>query len=681
MAGVMPRLVWILATVILAACADPTGSPESAGGESTGHVDGTAPSSTGSRGGTTTDGEATTASSTGDAETEGSSSGSDSGELSEITPVVTMYAHSGQSTTEIVVDSPATVFFDTAGTTAPSTDRPFHELAYAWDFGERIDATWERSGLQQRTAVGPFVAMVFEHGGDDGDETHEVTLDLYGPDGDSTTWTGTVVVRDPAETWPDDATWIVAPDGDFSGAPGHNPANESTTSDFGEVMALVRSGRRVLLARGFTYTASGPADWDQLGGGDPALLGAWGAGADPRIQCGSGGFSLIQNSAADVDDFRMVDLDLVGHASGNDIFDPDQPWANSTLLRLDISNHHKGLRLTHALSEKEFGTNGAFATTVTGSPSHSDFFVMLTGTRVAVVDVLSRWEGTDANSSSASRFPVVRGLYVHSSEFEGAGASNQAFRLHGKTPWQSEDDVTRHVVLTHNRFVGDSSTTHPWLATWGTHGDDEDARLQDIRAINNHYRLSATNQLAQIITSAVDVTIENNTFDVSDGHPSIARAVVLQHWGASETPEISGIAILNPTLISRGGPRDAELLMTAHGVAHAGKVVREVRVRNALSWVDAGGAASWWSDVHGDAVGIDVSHNLDASASEVTSVFVGADDGVQGPDDLRIVDSPEVQSDVVDQGSDGVGERSLLDHAGTLRGDGVDLGAFELLAE
>src|SRR5688500_18060079 len=61
--------------------------------------------------------------------------------------------------------APLAVFFETTGTTATATAKPFHELAYCWDFDDPEAGVFGPSGLSKNMARGPNVGHVFESPG------------------------------------------------------------------------------------------------------------------------------------------------------------------------------------------------------------------------------------------------------------------------------------------------------------------------------------------------------------------------------------------------------------------------------------------------------------------------------------------------------------------------------------
>ena len=58
--------------------------------------------------------------------------------------------------------APLSVFFDASGTTAQATSRPFHDLAYCWDFDDSGGGNFLADGKSKNRAYGPEAAHVFE---------------------------------------------------------------------------------------------------------------------------------------------------------------------------------------------------------------------------------------------------------------------------------------------------------------------------------------------------------------------------------------------------------------------------------------------------------------------------------------------------------------------------------------
>ncbi len=78
--------------------------------------------------------------------------------------------------------APLAVFFDATTTTSTFAKKAFHELHYAWDFGDPKAGTWQYGNPKRKDrnkALGPVAAHVFEMPG-----TYTVKLTTTGLNGD-----------------------------------------------------------------------------------------------------------------------------------------------------------------------------------------------------------------------------------------------------------------------------------------------------------------------------------------------------------------------------------------------------------------------------------------------------------------------------------------------------------------
>jgi hypothetical protein len=109
--------------------------------------------------------------------------------------------------------APLGVFFDTAGTTSASTDRPFLDLAYCWDFADPDSGSFTMTtGHARNQAKGPVAAHVFEKPG-----TYKVTVSARDRQGRVATRAIEIRVDDPNAVFAGDATTCFSSSGNFSG--------------------------------------------------------------------------------------------------------------------------------------------------------------------------------------------------------------------------------------------------------------------------------------------------------------------------------------------------------------------------------------------------------------------------------------------------------------------------------
>lgn len=197
--------------------------------------------------------------------------------------------------------APLAVFFDATGTTCSTCSMPFHELDYAWDFGDGASGTWSTTGKSKNLAYGPTTAHVFESPG-----VYTVQLDVTGHQGGSNSANVDITVIDPDTQWSGSETVCFSSSGSFEGCP--SGAKQQITSSFSTAMSSCgTSDRRCLFRRGETFTSGGIT----LGANGPSMIGPFGSGSQrPRLSF-SGGVSIGMRN-----DWRVVGVEMEGPGGG-----------------------------------------------------------------------------------------------------------------------------------------------------------------------------------------------------------------------------------------------------------------------------------------------------------------------------------------------------------------------------
>lgn len=196
--------------------------------------------------------------------------------------------------------APCAVFFDATATSDPSTDAPFHDLDYRWDFGDERGETWAISGVAKNTAVGGIAGHLFTAPG-----TFTVTLRVTNRAGEGATAKRQVRVDDPDVVFAGERTLCVSAAGDFSGCPAG--AGHARSADFDASIANA-PGRRTLLRRGETFA------WDRVvrlvdASGRGASLGVFGDGPGrATLRATAGSRALLDPG----NDWRVAHVELVG---------------------------------------------------------------------------------------------------------------------------------------------------------------------------------------------------------------------------------------------------------------------------------------------------------------------------------------------------------------------------------
>jgi MYXO-CTERM domain-containing protein len=251
--------------------------------------------------------------------------------------------------------APLAVFFDARDSTCEGCAGvvdTWHDLAYRWNFGDADAGTWSVSGRSKNREIGPAAGHVFEQPGH-----YVVTLTVTDPvSGSIATTTHEIDVADPDQTFAGGNTicYRSSDSGGFDGCPAG--AGQKTIASLNAVYSdCAGADHRCLLRRGDTFTAKSTIFLDANA---PQILGAFGRGAKPVIDAAAlGGFALFQG-AIDGDDWRIMDLRLVGPAVGGSIaFFGKRTQRDILVMRVELAPatwHNFVLMDASQLSPKDF---------------------------------------------------------------------------------------------------------------------------------------------------------------------------------------------------------------------------------------------------------------------------------------------------------------------------------------
>lgn len=281
--------------------------------------------------------------------------------------------------------APLAVLFDATGSRpARAGDDAFHDLRYAWDFGDPGAGTWGPSRKPRNKELGPLAGHVFEKPG-----TYDVVVRVRDEAGNSGQASVRITVDSPASL----QTLCFANDnGDWSDPGGAcSGAQRIVTSDFAAAMSRVGPGRRLLFRRGDTFTMNGTVT---TGGQGPVVIGAFGSGAAPIVRQ-----NAFQSTFAffSLDDWRIMDLDLRGTGRANTSAStyhfsesgPNAQYRRLTLLRITASGQHNAIGFT---------TQWGIVT-----PLHEE---------LAVVDCTFHQFADSGGRGSGVRFDVNRSMFL-----------------------------------------------------------------------------------------------------------------------------------------------------------------------------------------------------------------------------------------------------------------------------
>ena len=206
--------------------------------------------------------------------------------------------------------APLSVFFDASASTSTTTGRPFHDLDYAWSFGDPGSGNWSTTQLSKNTGKGPLIVHIFEKPG-----TYTVTLTVKNGS-ESATLQATITVSDPNVVFSGKTYYVSA-----TGVDTNNGLSPSTSvKTFAKAMSYANSSARILFRRGDSFSASAGKTLSAAG---PGIIGAYfnSDGSDDQSMAKP----IISQSAttsvfyftASGPDWRVMDLDLRGPATSS----------------------------------------------------------------------------------------------------------------------------------------------------------------------------------------------------------------------------------------------------------------------------------------------------------------------------------------------------------------------------
>jgi len=306
--------------------------------------------------------------------------------------------------------APLSVFFDATGSTAAATTRPFHDLEYRWDFGDRTGAvpnlspplvgtsTWNmgsKPGVSSRnSASGPVTVHVYETPG-----MYFVSLSVTDGTNTASNSCTQIVVQDPDVVFASTNTICVGatslPVAGVDGCP-VDAATALQPSFAAAISSYVGTGKRVLFKRGDTFTA---ASTPSISSNGPGIVGAYGAGTLPIINATANVDILDISSSTTpttVNDWRIMDLELNGN-SGSGVAGVNALGSATriTILRLNIHDAGYGIEFSHYVLD--YWNNN-------GHPGHT------------------MWEQVYLIDNTLSRFSNI-GIYAGAGYFAIAGNS------------------------------------------------------------------------------------------------------------------------------------------------------------------------------------------------------------------------------------------------------------------
>jgi hypothetical protein len=468
--------------------------------------------------------------------------------------------------------APLAVVFETVGTKAQATARPFHELSYCWDFGDPASGAFRTTGLSKNQAKGPIASHVFEKPG-----RYAITVSAQDASGRVASRQVTVEVDDPERVFAGDKTTCLSDTSDFTGCPGGAERVQGTT--LGVVADRVRAGARLLLRRGGRFTGS-----LALNTPGPGLVGAFGPASArrPLIDTPKGAVFAVSGEDPKFSDWRVVDLEITG---------------TGTTKAIEVSGTARDLLVLRV------NAHGLLGCVVAGD-SIIDFWRSKGRANQDVADVLVVEDSTFTHSVSGGNLVYTA---AHRLVYQGNVFSDSLQGEHlVRTPWVdrgvfSNNDLgvapqprtlvkmhapkfnqggvgfqrhTEQVVISDNVFRSDGG--HQWSVVLGPQNALYDERVRDIIVERNLFLPGPEAQVA-LMVSARGVTVRDNL--MNRGLQGTCVSVSTR----GKEPPPADVLLLNNTCYSTAerGPKLVQLDPAAVNVQAFGNLIVGPNASNA----------------------------------------------------------------------------------------------------
>jgi hypothetical protein len=467
--------------------------------------------------------------------------------------------------------APLGVFFDTVGTTSTSTPRPFLDLAYCWDFGDRDSGSFTTTGLTRNQAKGPVASHVFEKPGN-----YTVTVSARDREGRVSTRAIEIAVSDPDAVFAGDATTCFSSSGNFTGCPAG--AGHETVSSIDGLNAHVATGKRLLLRRGDTFMGASKISVNVPG---PGSIGAYGSGERPRILLSSDAIEL-SGPEPSFNDWRIADLNFQGMSADAEVLVVQGRASELLVLRVRGANIGQGIGAGvstidnlnangypgHDVIDGLFVQDSEFRDVV-GGAGHTLGFI--SAHRLVMLGNI--WRNSLNGEHVLRTTWVDRGVFS-SNDMGEAPAAKTVWKLHGpdfEGASVGAGKYTERMVISDNVFR--MTGPHDWTVVIGPQNNGRDERIRQL-VIERNLFLPGPSALIALSVSAEDVAIRDNIVNHTRG-----RCFSVGRTGVEPPP--ARVWLTNNTCYS-GSSGALEFVEVGPGLNTI------VATNNLLSGVDAG---------------------------------------------------------------------------------------------
>jgi hypothetical protein len=480
--------------------------------------------------------------------------------------------------------APLAVFFDATGTTATATTRPFHDLEYQWGFGDVVGsplfgASWGNgsgAGSSSRNkATGPVAAHVYETAG-----TYIVKLTVVDGTNAVSNSCVQIAVQNPDVVFAGANTVCIANSTATAGS-GGCPAGAATpagTAAFDTALAAcIGQTKRCLFHTGDTFSSSALGTVASAG---PITIGSYGTGALPKINSTQQGVLNINNAA--VNDLRIMDLDIVGLATGAGIcIAVSSTPSNILVLRLTCQDIGKGIiigtgsNITGSVVQDShiyniYATSGGLG--IFGWASNSAY--------------LGNYVGPfDAGAEHLVRLEPGQKVAISNNTLTTPGTSGKAaltVRAYEHTPDAINPNTfshpdTQYIYISDNKLIGFTSTPVFQIAP---SSNNQNHWISDVISDRNWVVLGAGTQNGVVI-EASSVTVRNGICDATGGATG-RTCFAIVHTNTAGVPAPDRNSFFNDTCYS--GDSASAFRCVWLGTGSTTTVVTNTTVKNVLAY-------------------------------------------------------------------------------------------------
>lgn len=412
---------------------------------------------------------------------------------------------------------------------AQPADGDYGSFRYSWSYGDPTSGLWPTSLRSRDADTGFCAAHVYERPG-----TFTCELTVVDRSGVVRRYAQSIVVS--AFSGP---TYYVSDTGNDANS-GLSEASPWRT--VAKVQANLGANRRFLFRRGGTFDVGSVLELGQTG---PGLIGAYGPSTSPRpvLRCAGTGVNVYK------DDWRIVDLDLRGPASGG----------------LGVSLTSAGgidRVLIQRVATRDF-TVGISWSNMDYVPPHDAIVVADCETVSGATNgfyVGARRLALLGNTVSDSELSHVtrvwqanRSVIAHN-VFVRPGGDRHSLKLHGPPTWETTPP-TEYVVVANNRFQGNL-----WTVVVAPQNTSMDEPISHV-LIERNRTLSTGITQADYAIEARDVTIRNNVMDGSLS--SRFCGVQIHAGGVVRDPQ--RVRIESNTMYKAGSANEARMVVVEGG--------------------------------------------------------------------------------------------------------------------